>query len=126
MLTWLDHWWLLLRDTRGRILSLLGERNYYLFALSAVHQLALLRKDNVTTRLTQAAINGEALGFLPAAHRALFPPPTLGLGLLGRRGWDEWVQAEAKRTGQPVFNNEALARALVEQVAKYYLDPDAF
>jgi hypothetical protein len=111
-------WWLLFRLTRGRMRSLLEERNYYLAALSVVHELALLRKDNVTSRFTQAALNGEALGELPGLHRQFFPPPSLGLGLLGERGLDESAQAEHQRTGQPVFNAEAMARKYVQQTAR--------
>ncbi len=110
-------WWLLFRLTRGRMRSLLEERNYYLFALSVVHELALLRKDNATSRFTQAALNGEELGALPGFHSHFMPRPSLGLGLLGERGLDERAQAEAQRTGQPVFNAEAMARAYVQQTA---------
>ena len=55
-------WWLFFRLTRGRMRSLLEERNYYLFALSVVHELAVVRKDNVTSRFTQAALNGGGVG----------------------------------------------------------------
>lgn len=110
-------WWLLFRLTRGRMRSLLEERNYYLFALSVVHELALLRKDNVTSGFTQAALNGETLGALHGFHSQFFPRPSLGLGLLGQRGLDEWAQAEAQRTGQPVFNPEAAARVYAHQTA---------
>jgi hypothetical protein len=116
MKTMLD-WWLLFRLTRGRMRSLLEERNYYLFALSVVHELALLRKDIVTSGFMQAALKGETLGGLPGFHRQFFPSPSLGLGLLGERGFDEWARAECQRTGQPVFNAEAAARKYVQQTA---------
>src|SRR5215467_1954840 len=121
----LRDWWFLFRLTRGRMRSLLEERNYYLFALSVVHELALMRKDNVTSQFTQAALNGEALGALHGFHSQFFPRPSLGLGLLGERGLDEWAQAEAQRTGQPVFNAEAGAREYVQQTARdlYFRGP---